>query len=87
MPATHLIRVDLPAPLSPTRAITSPVRTSNSTSVSACTEPKLFEIPWSSSSGVDAEAVVGAVVMGAKEGGGRPEDGPHPVASYVQNFL
>ena len=54
VPATHLISVDLPAPLSPTSAITSPGRTSKSTSSSACTEPKLFEIPWSSSSGVDA---------------------------------
>ena len=35
IPATHLISVDLPAPLSPTSAITSPARTSKSTSVSA----------------------------------------------------
>src|SRR5206468_11625909 len=41
----HLIRVDLPAPLSPTRAITSPSRTSKSTSVSACTEPNDLERP------------------------------------------
>src|SRR5512132_2241431 len=47
IPATHLIRVDLPAPLSPTSAITSPWRTSKSTSVSACTEPNDFEIPRS----------------------------------------
>ena len=59
MPATHLISVDLPAPLSPTSAITSPARTSKSTSVSAWTEPKLFETPRSSSNGV----VVGAVVV------------------------
>src|SRR5689334_1508521 len=51
MPATHLMSVDLPAPLSPTSAITSPLRTSKSTSASACTEPKLFEIPRSSSAG------------------------------------
>src|SRR5439155_11620486 len=54
IPATHLIRVDLPAPLSPTSAITSPDRTSKSTFSSACTEPKLFEIPRSSSVGVAA---------------------------------
>ena len=36
MPAIDLISVDLPAPLSPTSAITSPRRTSRSTSVSAC---------------------------------------------------
>src|ERR1700730_3222530 len=47
MPATHLIRVDLPAPLSPTSAMTSPWRTSKSTSVSACTDPNDFEIPRS----------------------------------------
>src|SRR5436190_23485228 len=47
VPATHLIRVDLPAPLSPTRAMTSPSRTSKSTSVSACTDPNDFEIPRS----------------------------------------
>src|ERR671931_314784 len=40
--------VDLPAPLSPTSAITSPSRTSKSTSWSACTEPKLFETSRSS---------------------------------------
>src|SRR5215210_452734 len=41
--------VDLPAPLSPTSAITSPSRTAKSTSFSAWTEPKLFETPRSSS--------------------------------------
>src|SRR5947209_8296877 len=51
MPATHLISVDLPAPLSPTSAITSPARTSKSTSSSACTDPKVFVIPRSSSGG------------------------------------
>src|SRR6185503_2911716 len=52
MPAMHLMSVDLPAPLSPTRAITSPSRTSKSTSVSACTEPKVFDRPRISRSGV-----------------------------------
>src|SRR6185295_7780606 len=47
MPATHLIKVDLPAPLSPTSAMTSPWRTSKSTSASACTDPNDFEIPRS----------------------------------------
>src|SRR5947208_9612887 len=51
MPAMHLMSVDLPAPLSPTNAITSPARASKSTSVSACTEPKAFETPRSSRSG------------------------------------
>src|SRR6476646_8288279 len=48
MPATHLINVDLPAPLSPTSAITSPARTSKSTPRSACTEPKLLLTAFSS---------------------------------------
>src|SRR5437016_993817 len=48
MPATHLISVDLPAPLSPTSAMTSPSRTSKFTASSACTAPKLFETSRSS---------------------------------------
>src|SRR5664279_1455900 len=51
IPATHLIRVDLPAPLSPTSAMTSPLFTSKSTSVSAWTEPKDFEMLRRSRSG------------------------------------
>src|SRR4051812_24780245 len=49
-PATALISVDLPAPLSPTSATTSPARTSRSTSLSACTAPNRFESPRSRSS-------------------------------------
>src|SRR3954471_11380041 len=45
------MRVDLPAPLSPTRAATSPAPTSKSTSVSARTAPKLLLTPFSSSRG------------------------------------
>src|SRR3954469_2902927 len=52
MPATVLTRVDFPAPLSPTRAITSPVRTSKSTSASAWTDPNDFVIPRSCKVGV-----------------------------------
>src|SRR5919107_4977986 len=51
MPEIALIRVDLPAPLSPTRATTSPAPTSKSTSVSARTAPKLLLTPFSSSRG------------------------------------
>src|SRR5271170_4705813 len=39
-PETALIRVDLPAPLSPARATTSPGCTSSETRASACTAPK-----------------------------------------------
>src|SRR5215213_1446055 len=52
MPAIVLTSVDLPAPLSPTRATTSPGRTSKSTSWSACTGPKLLLTPFSESTGV-----------------------------------
>ena len=50
MPAIALTSVDLPAPLSPTSATTSPAWTSKSTSVSASTGPKLLLTPSSASS-------------------------------------
>src|SRR6476659_6839952 len=40
-----LTSVDLPAPLSPTSATTSPARTSSSMSFSACTAPNLLDTP------------------------------------------
>src|SRR5215471_4125836 len=43
-PVMILIRVDLPAPFSPTSAWTSPARRSNETPLSACTAPNDFEI-------------------------------------------
>src|SRR5919206_2623423 len=64
----HLISVDLPAPLSPTSAITSPSRTSKSTSWSACTEPKLFETSRSSRVGGFAFTRVFYKRWGALEG-------------------
>src|SRR6266496_494104 len=67
MPATLLISVDLPAPLSPTSAITSPSRTSKSTSRSASTDPKLLETPCSSSVGGEV-----AFTGGFYHGGGTP---------------
>src|SRR5207342_2038367 len=51
MPAMHFTSTDLPAPLSPRRAVTSPARTSRSTLVRACTGPNAFEIPCRRSSG------------------------------------
>ena len=45
------MRVDLPAPLSPTRATTSPASTLKSTSVSACTAPNRLFTPLSSRTG------------------------------------
>src|SRR3954449_3346980 len=73
MPATHLISVDLPAPLSPTSAMTSPARTSKSTSVSACTEPKFFDTPRSSRRGAVEDVGDGVIVMSVwVRAGGRP---------------
>src|SRR5947208_12998916 len=74
MPATHLINVDLPAPLSPTSAITSPSRTSKATSCSACTDPKLLETSRSSRVG-GGVAFIGVFY----HGGGAPEGAPHRV--------
>ena len=51
MPAIVLISVDLPAPLSPTSAVTCPAGISRLMSVSACTGPKFFPMPRSRSSG------------------------------------
>src|SRR5450432_2976202 len=45
MPPTHLTRVDLPAPLSPTSAMTSPGNTLKSTLCSTWIAPKLLLIP------------------------------------------
>src|SRR4029079_15228094 len=69
MPAMHLMSVDLPAPLSPTSAITSPSRTSKSTSVSACTDPKVFDRPRISRSGV---SVTGGLRTTVEAPGGAP---------------
>src|SRR5918911_4999857 len=74
MPATHLISVDLPAPLSPTSAITSPARTSKSASRSACTAPKCLETSRSSSVGW----AVAFTRPGFYHGGGAPSEAPPP---------
>src|SRR5919205_505754 len=66
--------VDLPAPLSPTSAITSPSRTSKFTRSSACTAPKLFETSRSSRVGRGV-AFTGVFY----NGGGAPEGAPHRV--------
>src|SRR5713101_5038575 len=44
-PEMILMRVDLPEPFSPTRQCTSPTSSVRSTSRSACTPPKRFEMP------------------------------------------
>src|SRR5262249_38295832 len=78
MPATHLISVDFPAPLSPTSAITSPSRTEKSTSESACTDPKLSERRRSSRVGV--VSLTGAGVL---SGWGRPRRRPHRASNRL----
>src|ERR1043165_1682913 len=83
MPATVLTRVDLPAPLSPTSAITSPVRTSKSTSASAWTDPNDFEIPRSSKVGV---SVTVPRFLPQRIGGGARE-APPPTVSAVVDLL
>src|SRR5436190_24253277 len=84
VPAMHLISVDLPAPLSPTSAITSPCRTSKSTSLSAWTEPNDFVTPRSWRRGVSVKARLSYHTGG----GGAPEEAPPPDPStaYLQNF-
>src|SRR5919199_3083669 len=72
IPATHLISVDLPAPLSPTSAMTSPARTSKSASRSACTEPKLLEIFRSSSVGASGAFTSGVLYHGGGAHGRAP---------------
>src|SRR5579884_4364797 len=81
MPAIDLISVDLPAPLSPTSAITSPARTSKSAPRRACTEPNDFVTPRSSRSGV---------VAAMRRVGGASRDAPPAIllrrATYLQYF-
>src|SRR5215210_2063569 len=68
----HLISVDLPAPLSPTSAMTSPERTSKSTSVSASTWPKRLETLRASSVGAVSAVGVGVVSATASVTSARP---------------
>src|SRR5260221_4463631 len=84
MPAIDLISVDLPAPLSPTSAITSPRCTSRSTSLNASTDPKDFEMPRSSRTGVSS-----AIDEEFLTQSGRPPRGGPPSLSlgYFQYFF
>src|ERR1700686_2963754 len=83
----HVMNVDLGAPLSPTRAITSPARTSKSTSLSACTEPKLLLIPRTASAGTTAVGTAGLVaVIPEERTGGDTSRRPRPCAVYLQYF-
>ena len=48
------MKLDLPAPLSPSTHVTSPASTATEMSLSAITLPKYFDTPRTSSSGVIA---------------------------------
>src|SRR5919206_1936066 len=77
MPAMTLTRVDLPAPLSPTSATTSPAWTPKSTSSSARTGPKLLLTPSRARTGVSAFMVQDSFPPSAAAGdAGAPPAGP-----------
>ena len=78
MPAMPLIRVLLPAPLSPTSAVTWPGRTSRSTSCSTCTAPKLLLTPAQLSSGAPPWSAAGCR---RRVGHGRHDTSPASVVS------
>src|SRR3954471_15425283 len=84
MPAMVLTRVDFPAPLSPTSAMTSPVRTSKSTSASAWTDPNDFVIPRSSKVGV---SVTVSRFLPQRIGGGAREAPPPTVTAVSFGLL
>src|SRR3954449_8964374 len=65
-PERVLIKVDLPAPLSPRRQLISPARTVNDTPSRATTAPKYFEISRASRRGLRAARSAG--VRGAAAG-------------------
>src|SRR5918998_1504613 len=91
IPAMHLTSVDLPAPLSPTRAVTSPRRTVRSTSCSTCTGPKLLLTALSSRIGVvtgfslspDAELLADGGRVGHADLGRRDAPGVHDLLDIV----
>src|ERR1044071_7392523 len=83
MPAMHLMRVDLPAPLSPTSAMTSPSRTSRSTSVSACTDPNDLKTPRSSRRGLSLTSRF----ISHRDGEGDPFRAPSPLNSLLLAVL
>src|SRR5690349_4980417 len=87
MPAMHLMSVDLPAPLSPTRAITSPERATKSTSCRAWTEPKDFETPRSSRRGGCSLTTVLSHKRTPKETEATPKGPPPPHRSFLLAVL
>src|SRR5207302_1429158 len=80
VPDTTLIKVDLPAPLSPTTHTTSCGKTSKSTSLRACTAPKRLLIPFSARTGV-SEGLEQTVAVASIEKTGCADlvDGPEAI--------
>src|SRR5690242_890807 len=84
MPATPLMSVDLPAPLSPTSAVTSPRYASKSTSCRTCTAPKLLftarsdRIGCSSPTGGAVAVALGIVMLPLLPRGGLPSWRDYP---------
>src|SRR6266567_8060716 len=81
MPEMVLIKVDLPAPLSPTMAVTAPVGISRSISASACTGPKLLPTPRSWRSGPSFVLLPDACKSAAGEDARPAEAGRAPSAA------
>src|SRR5258708_28193518 len=75
IPAIAFTSVDLPAPLSPTNAVTSPGYTWKSTSCRTCATPKLLLTPWSSRMGSRMGTVFG--IASAVIGESEPRRGAH----------
>ena len=88
-PARTLTSVDFPAPLSPTRATTSPAWTSRSMSVSADTAPKFLQMPRrlriSSPAAARNEAVMPRCVSGRVTG--RQPPGGSPAGRRMRGLL
>src|ERR1700742_2594446 len=72
MPEIVLIRVDFPAPLSPTSAVTWPAGTVRLMSLRARTGPKFLPMPRSSSRGVSPPERSAGLLVGAAGDGARP---------------
>src|SRR6201996_6802595 len=81
IPEIVLIRVDLPAPLSPTRAVTLPAGMVRLMSLSAWTGPKFLPTPRSSSSGASSPGRSAGLVGAAGDGARLPVAGRAPSAA------
>src|SRR6202012_249497 len=81
IPEIVLIRGDLPAPLSPTRAVTLPAGMVRLMSLSAWTGPKFLPTPRSSSSGASSPGRPAGLVEAAGDGARPPLAGRAPAGA------